>query len=88
MAVQFLTLLIIAHHSFQDLWLLGFARRSPLRQGEPEYREYARRGGIRLDIVGSDRAIPRSPVGGKPTSEGLASRRVARPWEASSNDRF
>jgi hypothetical protein len=26
-------------------------------------------GGVRLHFVGSDRAIPRSPVGGKPTSE-------------------
>ena len=34
---------------------------------------------------GSDRAIPWSLVGEKPTSEGLASRRVARPWELNSN---
>jgi hypothetical protein len=29
----------------------------------------ARAEGVRLEFVGSDRAIPRSPVGGRPTSE-------------------
>jgi hypothetical protein len=35
--------------------------------------------------LGSDRAIPISPVGANPIPEGLASHRVARPWEPSSN---
>ncbi len=67
-----------------------------LRQGAAEPRAVAsadfcgckheRRG--QAGNIGSDRAIPRSPVGGKPTSEDLASHRVARPWEASSNVRL
>jgi NHL repeat len=36
------------------------------------------RGGVRLGAAGQGRI---SSVGGKPTSEGLASHRVARPWE-------
>jgi hypothetical protein len=34
--------------------------------------------GVRLGAAGQGR---NSPVGGKPISEGLASHRVARPWE-------
>ncbi len=43
------------------------------------------KGRCRACDSGSDRAIPWSLVGEKPTLEGLASHRVARPWVVSSN---
>ena len=50
-----------------------------------ENAEHSRRAG---GEAGSDRAIPDRPVGGKPTSEDLASHREARPWKEESNLRL